>query len=75
MGKSAKNKRKAATGGASAAAEPAAPKKTRPERTPQNPFEQAEETLYSVDEIRGMRWKKGDREYLVRWGTLRATGI
>ena len=50
-----------------AAGAPAPAKKTRPERTPQNPFEQAEENVYSVDKIIGMRWNKGAKEYLVRW--------
>ena len=52
----------------SAAAAPAPAKKTRPTRTPQTPFEQAEqEALYSVDKITSMRWEKGARQYLVRW--------
>ena len=52
---------------AAAAGAPAAAKKTRPCRTPQTPFEQAAEELYSVDKIIGMQINKGNREYLVRW--------
>ena len=43
------------------------PRKT-PHRTPQNPMEKAaEEVVYSVDRITGMRWSKGVRQYLVLW--------
>ena len=54
--------------GAAAAATKAPAKKTCPHRTPQTPFESAdEETTYIVDKMVGMRWNLGSREYLVRW--------
>ena len=73
MPKAAKGAKKAqkrpapATTAQEQAGAPAPAKKTRPERTPQNPFEQAEEAVYSVDKLVNMRWSKGDRQYLVRW--------
>ena len=39
----------------------------RPKRTPQNPFEETEDTTYEVEKMVNMRWQKGSREYLVRW--------
>ena len=61
----ADGKRKA---GAAAAATQAPAKKTCPHRTPQTPFESAdEETTYIVDKMVRMRWNLGSREYLVRW--------
>ena len=73
MPKAAKDAKKAqkrpvpATTAQGQAGAPAPAKKTRPERTAQNPFEQTEETTYTVDKMLGMRWCKGNREYLVRW--------
>ena len=57
----------AASAPAAATGAPAPAKKTCPTRTPQTPFEECEEALYSVDKIIGQRWLKGARQYLVRW--------
>ena len=45
-----------------------APQKTLRRRTPQTPMEMAaEEVVYMVERIIGMRWAKGDRQYHVVW--------
>ena len=66
MGKN-KPKSKTAKAAAPAAAAPADKSQSGPQRTPQNPFEHSEETLYAVDKILNLRWSKGSRQYLVRW--------
>ncbi|KAL1503819.1 hypothetical protein AB1Y20_016004 [Prymnesium parvum] len=51
-----------------AATAPAPAKRTRPFRTPQTPFEAAEEEpLYEVDYIKNVRYVKGVRQYEVVW--------
>ena len=66
MGKN-KAKSKTTKAAAPAAAAPADKSQSGPQRTPQNPFEHSEETLYAVDKILNLRWSKGSRQYLVRW--------
>ena len=42
-----------------------APKGTRLHRTPQNCFQETDNTLYNVGKITATRWNKGSRQYLV----------
>ena len=59
---------------AGAGARKEAPKRTKPFRTPQTPFEEAtgnddaaEELVYKVEKIVNVMWEKGSRKYLVKW--------
>ena len=45
---------------------PAQQERTRPHRTPQSPFQQNDDTLYTVEKITAVRWSRGERQWLVR---------
>ena len=60
-----KKKRKAVA--PAQANQPLPQERMRPHRTPQTPFQQTDETLYTVEKITKTRWSGGARQWLVRW--------